>query len=363
MLAHSHGRHVRLRVERVVADHALQVDVDQIPLVPVPPEAFALPTMGCRSYLTSGLARLGQREVMFVLAHDVNAAATVHEASIIGVMRTLYDLARAGRIVCAGDLTFFGDHAPFGRPRCRLAYIDPIGGAGPEIPAHALLAIYLHPDECAAAMDGGVYRVLAWLAHAYRLFPNPKFSELARASAVPVGLQASRQGALPQVYAASGARVLLQDRTLRLEVDAGTCEVMDQFDSMSTQGPGSCVLGGRAQQADARFPWLADTSSLHGVSAFGATGSVIEEFVLLAGGQDSNGIFPLEDGFVLTTTDDDCARPSARNRMWKSPSVMAGTSSSTAFACCFAAALRRPGPPRAGVAAARSEPATRTRSG
>ena len=292
-----------------VMDHPLQPDPQQADPHGVNTPAFPTPAMGCRAYLSEGLARVGQREVMFVLAHDAGHASLAHEASILEIMHTLHALAREGRFVQAGDVTIFGDNAPFGIPRCGLAYVDAFEGSGQIIPRDALLAIYLHPDECRASEFVGAYRALAWLANAYRLFPQPIFSEPGRGSAVPTGMVPSRLADVPRLAACRGAEVFLSGGALTLRMDADKRGALDRLIAATEQHRVVCVFGGRVPAADVRLMWQPAQVGLHAVGGPGATMAIVEAgFVLLAGGQEANDYRPTEDGFLILVTDDDWSR-------------------------------------------------------
>ena len=290
------GEHVLVSgaLSVLVDDHDLRVDRNAL----MPIAAFALPGNRCRSYLTRGLAKIGQREVMFVLAPQGVGVTLEFEQDVLKILHLVHTLARDGRTVDFGDLTTFGENGPFGLSGCGLAYLESTEGPGPAVPQDALHALLLRPEECAAANVAGVYRAVAWIAHAYRLFPHPKFSEPTRLTAVPAGLPESLLGKLPLLKVPREANAFLRNRTLVLTLDVAVYDPLVNAFAATEQNPGFGIVTGRVPHADGRVVWLPKGGAPEIIGPSGSALSTIEGgFVILMGAQEVNEARIVEDGF------------------------------------------------------------------
>ena len=264
-----------------------------------PEQRFAVPDAGLRGFRTQGLAALGQQEVEIVLVSSPDANSAALERDVEGVFNMLYEMARAGRIVQAGDMTLFRAKAPFGVPHSGLAYVQSAVGVGASGLADTLTAVFLHPEECPIAHLAGIYRPLAWLTHAYRAYPFPAFSDTRRASALPPRLPESVLARVPYLSALREARATLRERSLVLELALSTYdEISSRFDSDARE-PMLGILTGHDSAADARAVWLPDSASIEVVGLAGSAMSRIElGFVLLAGAQREGMVRLGEDGAI-----------------------------------------------------------------
>ena len=276
-----------------VEDHDVRADPHEL----VPDAQFALPGK-CRSYLTRGLASVGQREIMFVLAPHAEAVTVEFEQVVLSVLQLIYKLACDGRTVDVGDMTTFGEPGPFGLSGCGLAYLESVEGPGPAVPKDALLALLLRPEECAAANVAGVYRAVAWIARAYRWFPYPKLSEPLRPTAVPPGLPETLLAKLPLMKAPREAGVFLQNKTLILRLQGAVFEELAAAFAATEQNPCFAIVTGHVPHATGRWVWLPKGHAPEAIGPSGSSLSTIEGgFVILMGAQAVNEASVIEDGF------------------------------------------------------------------
>ncbi len=273
--------------------------------VSTPAPDIQLPGDRCRCYLTRGLADVGQREVMFMLAARGDRVAAVFEQDVLNFLGLLYQLAGQGQTVDAGDVTVFGQTAPFGLPGCGLAYLEPARGIGPPVPDDALLALFLRPDEAGMASTAGVYRVAAWIARAYRVFPYPRFSDPSRPTAMPPNLHETALAQMPRSMSPAHASAILHDKTLTLRLGADVVEDLRPAFSDTASTPCLGIVTGPAPDADSRLVWMPKAS---GPSAIGVDGSSLSRvevgFVAFAGGQEADEAMLLEDGVFVQLRSD-----------------------------------------------------------
>lgn len=140
-----------------------------------------------RTFTTAGLEARGAAEVRISVPADW-AADAVDGARLL--------LLTQEHFVAADTPAVLGDYTGFREPR--LAGAEPIGvtyARGTEIPgipgsAAALVAVPLHADELALAMNGMTTRILGRLARRTRFFPYPPWWELRRRPVLSRGDQA-----------------------------------------------------------------------------------------------------------------------------------------------------------------------------
>lgn len=277
-----------------IADNDLHVLPDQQVQIPNLP----LPASVCRSYVTRGLAEIGQREIAFVLAVADVRLKTKFEREVFDVLRLLYKLACDGRTVGFGDITIFGDRGPFDLPGCDFAYLESTDGPGPTLPKDTLLALFLRPEECAAANIAGVYRAVAWIARAYRIFPYPKFSDPSRLTTIPEGLPETILAKLPVVRAPRGAGVFLRNKTIVLRLRGAVLNDLATAFSATTQNPCFALVTGHVSYANGRLVWIPKAEEPEAIGPSGSSLSTTEGgFLVLLGGQAENKAVLVEDGF------------------------------------------------------------------
>jgi len=273
-------------------------DVQQAPSGPLPSPPAQLLAGRSRYYLTRGLERFGQHEVMFVLAPHGGSIPIGFEQDVLNMLRMICSLASQGRTVAADDLTVFGDRAPFGLPGCGLAYLERTEGLGPEVPNDVLLAVFMRPEECVVAQAVGVRRVAAWLGYAYRMFPYPKFSDPSRSTVIPDGLPQTALAGLPLVWAGQAASVSLEQKAVTLRMKTRLIDTLRTAFEARENNRCFAIIAGHAPRADGRFVWLPKRESPEAIGMLGSTLSVVEGgFLALIGNCQRDEVLVVEDGF------------------------------------------------------------------
>jgi hypothetical protein len=136
-------------------------------------------TVPCWSYVTNGLLRHGQQEIVFTLRRRPGETATDFPNDPLDFFGVVHGLAREGKRVTAGDHTTFTPQRPF------LGLEGPLGMAympAPSLddvgyPARPLAAVLLLGDEASAPPVLGNYRVLSLLGAHCRYYPTPPWSD------------------------------------------------------------------------------------------------------------------------------------------------------------------------------------------
>ncbi len=279
-----------------VEEHDLRLDYRP----DVKARRFALPGRTCRSYLTHGLAETGQREIMFVFAPGDATFTSAREQQVMDVLHLIYELVREGGIVHPGDITVFGEQAPFGLSHGGIAYLDPVDGPGPPVRTEALLALVLRPEECEAANIAGVHRVAAWLGDAYRIFPYPKFSDLSRPSAIPAYLSETVLAKLQTLRVTRNAGVFLRDKTLTLRLTGDLTGHLRNAFAAVEGNPVFSILTGHVSDADARLVWVPTASGdPAGICVREPITTFAGGFIVLIGDQTTDSAAVQEDGFMV----------------------------------------------------------------
>lgn len=285
-------------VSVLVEDHELS----GYPNLRLPRPEFSLHDGRSRAYLTNGLARAGQREVMFALA-PLSGLTLELERDVLNLLRFLHERACEGKVVDSANITVFGEQAPFGLPHCGVVYLDPVDGPGPAIPENALLGMLLRPEECAAARIGGGHRVAAWIANAYRLFPYPKFSDPARPTAIPAALGTETiLSKLPLLNAPRQASAFLENKTLTIRLAGNLASELGRGFARNEANPCFGILTGHVPGADGRLVW-SPKKPTGGPAVIGPEGSSLSliegGFVALVGAQATDTATVVEDGFCV----------------------------------------------------------------
>lgn len=256
----------------------------------------------CWSYVTEGLARHGQKELVLTLSQGpgVEPSSTSHE--LFQLFVTFLELARQGRTVDVGDFTRFGQRKPLGR---HLLYLPASPMPGVPVPPDALAALLVTDAELALVEANGPMRLMAALGQAYSYYPCPPWSDLSRpelpADAVREASVLSK-AALARVMS---ARVLQLEGELVLRIAPGAEKVFrqmsDEAPGVETQGFG--LLTGFEPSADA---WLVWQPGQRGPSAITPPGSRGERvggcFVMFVPDQETDQSLIVEDGFAWMLT-------------------------------------------------------------
>jgi hypothetical protein len=143
---------------------------------------FEKEVLPCWSFVTDGLAAQHQKEIIFTLRREKNQKVADYPREFLGLFATIFHLAEEGKIVDAGDTSFFGDSGFLGDKEFRgIGYVEPDGFPGVDTGGVPLLAgILLKGDEGPIAQDLALTRVTALLGLKYHYYPCPTWSDLKR---------------------------------------------------------------------------------------------------------------------------------------------------------------------------------------
>ncbi len=133
----------------------------------------------CWTYVSEGLMRRGQQEILFTLARGTDVDVHDPPPDPIRFFATIFDVSRPGEGIGAGGYTqlkgpMFMGHRSF-------IYAPARDLAGVTLTAPTIAAFVVKDEEFELRMKFGPMRLLANLARAYRAFPWPLFSDPSRA--------------------------------------------------------------------------------------------------------------------------------------------------------------------------------------
>lgn len=138
-------------------------------------------TLSCWSYVTDGLSKCGQKEIVLTIKRDRGEKPKDYPDEPLSFFSAVYNLAKQGQIVDVGDFTEFDSKAPF-LGFVALAYAPYQVIPGVIFPRSALIALMISAEELQAIKAFGFTRVMALLGKKYRYYPCPPFSERKRSS-------------------------------------------------------------------------------------------------------------------------------------------------------------------------------------
>jgi hypothetical protein len=128
-------------------------------------------SVACWTYLTDGLALLGQKELALTLARAPGETAPPLDA--LQFFEAVWLQAKAGRTVDVGDFTKMRQGGLLGRSDFQgVIYLPAQDWIGVTYAGPTLQAVVLTGDEVDAAMNYGALRILGELGWAHRAFPT-----------------------------------------------------------------------------------------------------------------------------------------------------------------------------------------------
>ena len=291
-------------IRYALIENELYVDSDTHALVlpknkEVPEPGIKLPANNCYSYLSVGLGKYNQQEIIFVLSTAMSQHLEAYQADIFKLFRFIHNQSKAGNTVSAGSYTTFLENGPFGKNNCGIAYLEAVADDSiePKISANVLLAVYIHPEEIDSMVSSSPYRVAAWLAYNYRIFPYPKFSDPARQSVLPQGLSTTILLGGPKLIAVKEATACLEGVALFITIPPPIHNTLSANLEVIKQGQVFSMVTGHVVGANSRLVWLPDGPQ--------SVGFPVDEqsrleggFVTFVGNQPVDKAILTEDGFL-----------------------------------------------------------------
>lgn len=255
----------------------------------------------CLSYVTSGLAQLGQKELVLTL-EDKGGLERPYPESPLEFFNTVYHLSSEGRFVEEGGATEFKKTFLGKKAIIYMKRPDEISGL--KTPEDYLCMILLTEKEIDAVNHYGFQRILSILGNVYRHYPSPYWNDLSRKE---LSLSEIYETSfLNQAYAiplSKSTVTQIGDKVI-LKISRGA-EVVKKLPSATIP---IAILPSLDLSADGCFTWnpeqlsiispYTDASQLTGIGGC---------FLLLVPDQDTPLVRVIEDGFALLMT----------NKQWK----------------------------------------------
>ncbi|WNG54981.1 hypothetical protein F0U59_09485 [Archangium gephyra] len=258
----------------------------------------------CWSYVSEGLARHGQKELVLLLRQGAAEAEPSSAArSVLEFFVTVQDFAGRGMTVDAGGITRFGKHKLLGR---HLLYVTPSELPGLPMPRDALAAVLVTDAECTLIESAGPMRVMASLGQAASHYPCPPWSDLARPELPAAELwQASQLSRMP-LLKLPGVRVLQAEGEIILRIAPGTEALFRKLGGehpVAAKG-GFGLITGFDSTADAWLVWEPGQSEPRAITPPGSRGTRVGgSFIALFSEQEKDSSLLVEDGFTWFLTE------------------------------------------------------------
>lgn len=256
--------------------------------------------IACWSYVSRGLAALGQPEIVFTLRHDPSAASGSFPHDPLQLFATLYRLAAEGHRVARGDITEFGDERFLGH---HLLYADAQPLEGVPLPPSALAALLITPDELRAVREFGPTRVLARLGQVSAYYPFPPWSDAQRrAPSLASTFEGSVLAMMPRVLCPDVWVTVGQDQILVSPLRADRRSWSDRLAALTDDIP-FALLTALDPAADGCLVWEPGQRGPEAITPEGSDGSRLSGcFIGLLPGQPVNGGQIVEDGLLMKLT-------------------------------------------------------------
>lgn len=160
--------------------------------------------VSCWSYVTDGLRRYGQKDVVFTVRRLPDESDDAIPRDPLDLFKLLFRRARGGRFVDVGGYSrfaraggFLGNHGAVG-----MTYLPALPLRGVNYPDKPLAAVLITADEVEVVRAQGAYRLLSLLGYRSNYFPYPPWSDRARGGLLtPKDVKNSLLGHLPLVFA------------------------------------------------------------------------------------------------------------------------------------------------------------------
>jgi len=256
--------------------------------------------IACWSYVTDGLAALGQAEIVFTLRRDGGPAAEPLPDPPLRLFAAVLELAARGQRIAAGGQTEFGDERFFDH-HLLYARAQPLSGV--RLPPGCLTAVLVTADELRAVRAFGPTRVLARMGQAATHYPFPPWADRKRR-----GLAMDRTfdaSVLSQLPRASDPRVRVTLHGDRIVISAPRDEQPAWRDRLALLPDGAplTVLTGLDPAANGCLVWVPGQKEPEAIIPTGSDASRVGGcFVAVFPDQPASTGKILEDGFAIQLT-------------------------------------------------------------
>jgi hypothetical protein len=140
----------------------------------------------CWSFVSEGLKRHGQHEIVFTLRRPRGKSWEASSGEILALFKGIYDNAEQGNRVeayggsiLAKATLFLGNQGPWG-----LIYIPAEMFDGVDVPFEALAAVLIKGDEVEVMIKSSALRIASMLGAEYKYYPCPPWSDPSRKAVV-----------------------------------------------------------------------------------------------------------------------------------------------------------------------------------
>jgi hypothetical protein len=254
----------------------------------------------CWSYVSRGLAALGQPEIVVTLHRDPGAESGGFPRDPLHLFATLYRLAAEGRRVGRGDVTEFGDEGFLGH---HLLYVDAQPLEGVPLPPSSLAALLINSDELRAVREFGPTRVLAGLGRASTYYPFPPWSDgQRRAPSLASMFEDSVLSTMPRVLCPDVCVTVGQAQILVSPLRGAQSSWSGRLAGLADDTP-FALLTALDPTADGCLVWEPGQRGPEAITPEGSEGSrLCGCFIGLLPEQSANGGLILEDGLLMKLT-------------------------------------------------------------
>jgi len=257
----------------------------------------------CWTYVSHGLSKLKQKELVFTLKlNDIDTAPTFSR-SPLKIFLLLYHHALKGQRVDIGDITSLGENGLFGFSG--IGYTVGLLKANElPLPASYLSCVLLSKEEHFVAQALGLSRVIARLGYEKNRFPLLPWNDRQhRGVAFQNVLKTSMVRNLkPLRLKHCTVNLIAGDKVVLVLSPLLQRALVDYFNAKNATSP-VCLLTQFEVYHEGCLVWLPGRDSIEMNTLPGASGELIAgSFIILAPGKEQTGATMLEDGFLMEFT-------------------------------------------------------------
>lgn len=285
-------------------------------------------TISCWCYLSSGLNRIGQKEVLFTIKRESTEDALNCPVEPLQFIQAMHHFAQNNQFVDAGGTTMFGPKGFIDAKFGGILYEEHVAeNLAAPVPPGVLDAVVVTQAEVAVAQRFGTLRVLSLLGEKERYFPFPHWLDRRRTSVVTEEMlqqmHANMVTNVPTMRVAGSRCLKINDRLIfklpaarksdltaavqQMPPDMGAFAVQLSMDPTAD----ACLVW---QPVGAQEPRAIGDSRVNGGSAPG-TDSLMPRsmslsgcFITLINADEQSRFFISEDGFALILDSPDWKR-------------------------------------------------------
>lgn len=262
----------------------------------------------CWTYVSDGLRKMGQKELVISLRKPVDAAIGEFPQAPVEFFKTVFQYCVRKEFIDIGSVSDFGEAGFLTTDFTGAAYIrsQALGEFFP--PQDSLAMVLMTKEEMEAAQIAGLTRVLALLGRTHLHFPCPGWNDLNRSSVVPPDLLAI----MKESFISQMPRILVRDsgvssldRVIDLQLPLSARHYFKQLDELDQQSP-LLLLSDLDERADAVLVFQQERKAAPlAISAPGSPGNRIAgSFICFAPSQPGDQGMIIEDGFALSMKDE-----------------------------------------------------------